>query len=527
MGALDDLIRQDEADQGGGDLAKLIAEDNAQTAAPRGGGAVYSEPDPSMKVDDRSWIAKARDEDDAANGGVNPIERFAQAAVGAGGSLPVGQGLGRIGSMVGNVASGGAQAGLAAYRDDPDHDVFHALLEGGKGALASAALAGGGQMSSLAGQGAQAVGNRARMAATNATTDDLRALGMSPQQFSDMTDRAGLNNKFLPVSRAGKLGRADAFADAAGQRQAAEIGAADQAGIGQHRDWGGEIARDVDQNADNVRAGGSGQRGPIMSQMRNVADAADAHPMNSLADLRAYKTARGSEAYANNLGGINESAAGKAALAGHDSASQHLDQAMSQAGPESFGRYQQANQDFGDASTLQELLSRKPQQANLIGDVAAGTIGTLASGGNPMGVAGGIAARRIAAPYAADMTANVAQGAGRGMQGAGSAMTQASPLAGQAMQQWMGQKGVRMDQPPPSSEAASQNSNGGRLGDVAAKALQQNPQALGQYAQQFQDAMNEGPDAVNALVGKLDSDPAWRQGPKQQLLQMTGTNSGN
>lgn len=427
--------------------------------------------------------------------------------------------------VMGNALASGASAGLNEYAADPNHDPLDALLAAGGGAAL------GGTASAI-GAGAGALRNRARMGAFNATNDDLRTIGQTPQQFSDMTDRLGANNAIIPQSRTGKLARVDDVLSRSGQAEDAAIAAADQAGVGANRDWGGEIARDIDLNADRVRTGGSGQRDAIMSAMRSTADAAEAHPMDSLQELRRYKTARAGEAYTGPLGGLAESAAGKASLAAADSAGQHLDISMRQAGPELNAQFEGASRDFSDGKILEELLLRRQnrtQYGSAVADAGAATAGAVLTGGNPLGAGAGVLARRVAAPYAADAAANMMGG----VAGAANTVAEASPYASGALGEWFGQKGVRMEQPPPSQQSAqpptpaqlSATSRGNLTGKAAEQLLQSDPAALGKWAPEFAKAAQAG--TVDQLVVKLvQNDPEFRTGPYLRLQALTSPQSG-
>jgi hypothetical protein len=132
----------------------------------------------------------------------------------------------------------------------------------------------------------------------------------------------------------------------------------------------------------------------------------------------------------------------------------------------------------------------------------------------------------MVAPFAADATANLGYGlernAGMAAQGAGFAAGTAqetNPEQNQALQGWLGQKGVRVD-------TVTQQSRGNMLGPAASDLLKTEPQALGQWQGQFAQAANEGPEALNALIIKLESDPQFRAGPLARLQQMTGAQNG-
>lgn len=423
---------------------------------------------------------------------------FAGQAIGAGG-----EGAGVIMNAGRQALGAGTTAATNAYLDQPNHPL-DALLEGGRAAgIAGGAALGIGGVGRLAGAG----GDRARVAAFGGDKQDLAEIGVTPRQFNQRTDELGLNNAFVPMDRSDKIARVGGVLDDAGQRQAAAIANADQRGVGQYRDWGGEIARDVEQNADRVWQGGSGQREGIVSAMGKTANAAESHPMESLADLRAYKTARAGEAYTSARGGLDESNYGKAALAASDSATQHLDTAMAQSGPQNYEGYKQANADFGDASILDEMLQQAPQSNPLkrtMGTAIASGIGGSV-GGIPGAVAGA-GLNEVGRPYYADTAANLGTGMARNL-GAASELTGVASAQAGALKQTLDPARV------------SAEGRGNMLGDAATQLLQTEPQALGRWQQEIAQASQDG--SVNQLIIKLNRDPEFRAGPGMRLQQMT------
>lgn len=489
--------------------------------APRAGGvSVYSEPDPNLKVEppDPGLVAAraghpmpSQEEQEHVLTMLRDPLYFGKnlAKTGAnyiGGAIAgAGEGAGVIMNAGRQGVGAGIARGINAYLDDPKHDLLNALVEGGKGfgeaGLLALGLGGAGRLAS-------AGGDRARVASFGGDKQDLAEIGVTPREFAQRTDELGLNNSFVPMDRADKLARVQGALTNAGDRQTAAIANADRAGIGANRDWGAEIARDVDMNADRVRVGGSGQRDAIMDQMGKVAGAAEAaENLDSLAGLRSYKTGRASEAYADARGGLNESAAGKAALAASDSATQHLDRAMEQSGPQNYGAYKQANADFGDASVLQEMLEQAPRTNPLrrtVGTAAGAAIGGLA-GGAP-GAVVGAAANELTRPYQMDALANTATGIGRNL-GA------ASEVAGMATAQGAGLKQAI------SAQTSYGQGRGNMQGQAAQDLLKQNPNAFGQWTDQVMQAVQDG--TIDQLIVKLNRDPEFRMGPGMQLRQMT------
>lgn len=71
--------------------------------------------------------------------------------------------------------------------------------------------------------------------------------------------------------------------------------------------------------------------------------------------------------------------------------------------------------------------------------------------------------------------------------------------------------------------SALESGRGNKLSDAALNALQNQPQALGEYTDRFaQAASSPEPGAVNDLISKLmDTDPKFRMGPLLELQRMT------
>lgn len=423
-----------------------------------------------------------------------------------GGIVGLGGKAGVLAQGIRQGVAGGLTAGAHAYAEDPD-DWTNVLVQGGKGALVGG-LTGAG-LTSVA-RGFQGAGNSARAASLNASPADLRELGMTQEELVQMSDRLGVNNDVIPMSRAGKLARVDQALATAGPAEDAAIREANAALPPPATPYNQRIAQDIDFNADRVWTGGSPRREGIVGQMGKAASAAQDHQMDDLMALREYKSARGSEAFGP-LGSIEDSNAAKASLAGYDSAAQALDQRMYEAGPAINGRYQGAKRDYADASTLEDLLTGPQRPPGVMGDVAAGMAGAAIGGGSPMAVGAGIGARRAMAPYMADAAANFSLGAARNLDAASNF---AGPASGEAVQQWLSQKGVSIDN-------ISQQTRGNRSAEAAVQLFQQNPQAFGEWQPEFADAVQRGPRAVGALIGKLEQDPRFRMGPYKQIQQAT------
>lgn len=508
--------------QGGNDAG--FDDEAAAVLAPKkesGGTAPFTEPDPNMKAPDArgvleqlvdptgAWTQGLADGktpgeiDAAANGGVPAHERMAEAVVG---STPIGEGLGAMGRYVVNVGHGALMGGLQHYRDDPDHNILEALVAARDAGLASAALGATGATTAGAGGVLEGGAARARAAAFGASKDDLNALGVTPQQFAARTDELGLNNRVVPMDPADKRARIqEVLADRGAQHDAA-IGVADAQNPLAGRNVNAEIAQDIDQNADRVWRGRSGEREGVTAAMRRTANAVDqGDPIDSLAELGRYKTQQGNAAFGP-LGGLPEQASGKAALAGYDSASQKLDQAMSMSGDANYRLFTSADADFHDAKLLEELTTQAPPSNPWRRPIAAAVGGAVGlTVGGPMGAAIGAGVADLTRGYQPDFAANMMTPVARGMQGAGKAMQAASPAAGSVQEQLtqVQNRGRGQEQP-----------------QLVESLLDSNPQALGPYAQPLMQARKDG--TLNQKLSQLrNTDQVWQQSYLPQLQQMS------
>jgi hypothetical protein len=420
---------------------------------------------------------------------------------------------------------GGANVSVAAQDRGADPDAVLAEMINGAGQ--GAALGGGasvlGAAASGVGKGLDAVAARARSASLGATGKDLQKLGMTPAELAAVSDRLGVNNRVLPMSTAQKLARVQGAGETAGQSIGNAIGAADEAGVGQHRDWGGEVARDLYQQADDKMLGQLGddpRRGAALSE---VARGAGNQDVGSLEQLRQLKTGYEKAAYTNSLGGTDESMMGEAHRAAADSARGYLHGAMRQAGPELNQPFMQGNQDFGDSKMLEELLQNKQARditnsgfglnRRTVGDAVGAGVG--AAMGGPAGAIAGVGVNELTRPFQADALANMSSlgagassGLGAGMQGSAGAIGGTS-------------QGV--DDPRAQMQQTIEQGRGDLLPDVVGQVLLKNPSMLGKYSAELADAKADG--TLPGVIMRLKrTDPEFTKTVLPMLQQMTSDN---
>lgn len=488
------------------------------TAQPR---SMFTEPDPSMKAPDArgvleqlvdpsgAWTQGLADGktpgeiDTEANGGVPFYERAAQAVVN---STPIGEGLGAMGRYVANVGQGALAGGLQHYRDDPDHSILEALIAAKDAGLASAALGATGATTAGAGGILGKGAARARQAAFGATKDDLNALGVTPEEFAQRTDELGLNNTLRPMDPADKRARIQEVLADRGAKHDAAIAAADAQNPLAGRDVNGEIARDIEQNADRVWTGRSNQREGIVNAMGKTANAVEqGDPIDSLAELARYRTQQGGQAFGK-FGTLPEAASGRGALAAYDSADQLLHEGMRASGDANYQLFTSADNDFHDAKLLEELTQQGPPSnpwRRPIGAAVGAAVGMAAGGPIGAGIGAGVA--DLTRGYQPDMAANLMKLGAGGLQGAGNAMQAAAPAAGSMQEQLTQVQGQSRGQMQP---------------QIVESLLDSNPQALGPYAQPLMQARKDG--TLNQKLTQLRNiDDVWQRQFLPQLMQMS------
>lgn len=554
---------------GGGGGAPAFQEDPAveaalsQPAPERGNSTPFVEPDPNMHSD--LWsLTDARNDDLARNGGVGLPERLSEAAVAA--NFPGARAGGSyLGNMGRNAISGGIQAGAASYRDTGNP--LEALLAGGRGMIMGAGLTGLGTAAGAAGSkvaaGADAFGDflgahadEARVLSTGKPAPDVERLGAPGRaELAGNIEREGLNAGWGPATPKTYARNSEALM---GRGQRGMAGAEDQINalpappqvpvadiITQNRNQ----ADRVSGLADPANEGVAGFRNSMIDRLESDTITPGRGPVATMApsgwnghqymqpgstvDLpsgqlpwdRALEQRRNIDQNTNwQQQGANEpwNNATRKEVGGQLRGA--IDESLNtpnvppeMASQWRTGRDQYAlgagvNEDATNALGNTPGLKIPTNIRGVVGNAAGpavryGGYSALAGGlrgaqGMAQGVEGVVGAN-------SEALTGIAQ---RGGGALGAAAAQNPSISG-----WLQSKGVSLENVP-------QQSRGNQLGDAAQRLLQTEPQALGQYQQQFQQAAQQGTTALNQLIIKLEREPDFRTGPMLRLQHMTGEN---
>lgn len=412
---------------------------------------------------------------------------------------------GPIAGAVKDVGGAAIKRGADAYTQSGG-DILEALVAAKDAAMdpLNLALAGGGAALRGGSSLLQGGSNRARAAAFGATKDDLNALGVTPEEFAARTDELGLNNRFVPMDPADKRARIQEVLADRGAKHDASIAAADAQNPLAGRDVNGEIARDIEQNADRVWTGRSNQREGIVNAMGKTANAVEqGDPIDSLAELARYRTQQGGQAFGK-FGTLPEAASGRGALAAYDSADQLLHEGMRASGDANYQLFTSADADFHDAKLLEELTNQAPPSnpwRRPIGAAVGAAVGMAAGGPIGAGIGAGVA--DLTRGYQPDMAANLMK---LGASGADA----------------MGQVAQRVGAPAAAEQLTQvqSQSRGQMQPQIVESLLDSNPQALGPYAQQLMQARKDG--TLNQKLTQLrNTDDVWQRQFLPQLQQMS------
>lgn len=535
-----------------------------QALQPRGGNSTpFVEPDPNMRSD--LWsLGDARADDLARNGGVGLPERLSEAAVAA--NFPGARAGGSyLGNMGRNALSGGIQAGAASYRDTGNP--LEALLAGGRGMIMGAGLTGAGTAAGAAGSkiagGADELGNmfgrgadEARVLSTGKPAPDVERLGAPGRaELAGNIERQGLNSGRGPATPKTYARNSEALM---GRGQQGMAGAEDQINalpappqvpvgdiITQNRNQADRVSGLADPanadvagfrnsmvdrlESDTITPG----RGPVATMAPSGWNGHQYMQPGSTVDLpsgqlpwdRALEQRRNIDQNTNwQQQGANEpwNNATRKEVGGQLRGA--IDESLNtpnvppeMASQWRTGRDQYAlgagvNEDATNALGHTPGLKIPTSARGIVGNAAGpavryGGYSALAGGlrgaqGMAQGVEGVVGAN-------SEALTGIAQ---RGGGALGAAAAQNPSISG-----WLQSKGVSLENTP-------QQSRGNQLGDAAQQLLQTEPQALGQYQQQFQQAAQQGTPALNALIIKLERDPDFRTGPMLRLQHMTGEN---
>lgn len=432
------------------------------------------------------------------------------------------------GSLARNVGGAAIQGAARTYSDaDQNMPIAQrALLAVGGGAAAGAltlgaagAARGLGWIGSKVAQGAQTVADRARNIGWGTPSGALEEFGaqrgLSPNDalrtFVSEGEQIAPPNAVLPKGPGGYQPQFAAGQQRAGQQVGQSMADAQAEGIAQmDPNAQGTLLRRLDAEANNAMTAGV-DREPYANALVRQGQAVQRGPaFNTPQDLRAAKTRFGDSAYGSSPE-VGEAASKQAADFARGTVRDQLNDYMGQASPEIAQAFDQSNKAYGVASTLNDATTSR---ANAINTGAGGGIGGHGFVGRMMNMIPGGSLIPDAAANAGRGVQNVAAVFGAGARGAADA---AGPAANSGISGWLQSKGVSLENVP-------QQSRGNQLGDAAQQLLQTEPQALGQYQQQFQQAAQQGTSALNQLIIKLEREPDFRTGPMLRLQHMTGEN---
>jgi hypothetical protein len=432
------------------------------------------------------------------------------------------------GSLARNVGGAAIQGAARTYSDaDPNTPIGQrALLAAGGGAVAAGAslvgagvARGAGWLGSKVAQGAQAVADRARNIGWGMPATALEEFGaqrgLAPnaalRTFVSEGEQIAPPNAILPKGPGSYQPQFAAGQQRAGQQVGQSMADAQAEGIAQmDPNARGTLLRRLDAEGDKAMYSGV-DREPYANALARQGQAVQRGPaFNTPQDLRAAKTRFGESAYGSSPD-VGEAASKQAADFARGTVRDQLNDYMGQASPQIGQAFNQANQRYGVAATLNDATTSR---ASAINTGAGGGIGGQGFVGRMMNMVPGGSLIPDAAANAGRGIQNAAGGFGATARGAADL---AGPAANSGISGWLQSKGVSLENVP-------QQSRGNQLGDAAQRLLQTEPQALGQYQQQFQQAAQQGSTAINQLIIKLERDPDFRTGPMLRLQHMTGEN---
>ena len=536
----------------------------APTRALVGGSVPGFEPDPSLQGKyPGDPLEEARAYDLMVNDGVSPTERMSEATVGvfAPGARA---GLGFGANVARNALSGGAQAGLQTLRDTGNW--YDALESTGRGALMSGMLTQAGPMVSRAGGAIRGVADDVagwfgrsadenRILATGKPAPEVEAMGAPARaEYAQQIEDADLNGGMWPfkgpksyarsgteLAQQGEQTMRTAEDRIAGMQEPPQVDVGDivtrnreeaqrVSGLAHpaNENVGGFRNELIDRlEADTVRPGSgpvavmepSGWNGHEFMQPGTTVDL----PSQELPWPRALEQRRNLDQNANwQQAGNNEpwnNATTKEVandLRGAiDTSLDNPDVPIDVANNWRTGRDQTAL-GLGVRDDALAALGQKPAVG--VPTSARGAVGTAANlavrmGGHNALAAGGRAAD-AATRFGGAVTGGPLQLAGGAATNLGAPLGAAAAQPDSSVQQWLAEKGVRLDN-------VSQQTRGNRSTDAAMQLFEQDPQVFGAWQPDFADAMQRGPRAVRQLINRLEQDPAFRMGPYRQIQQMT------
>lgn len=450
-------------------------------------------------------------------------------------------GVGQLGRAVSNFGAQGLQGAIGGYaRGYGDSDPDAPVAERGHDAAAQAEH--DGILSSLVSGGASALGSaagvakdlwasasdKARAAAVGFGGQDLKkiardkGLDFVEENVGRLPEQLGVTNRVIPQSASTYAKRFEDRAAQADQQIGQSTVDAEAQGVKGPGfiDKPGMVGK-VRQAGNAVARGPLGDRDARAGAIENVASGMAQQPISTPAELRALKSSLDSVAYPSALEGSSESIMGQAHKVGGDVARNQLRDAMGYALPETNQAFTQGNIDYGHAATMagvsRDAAAQRYAGGGLMGNMGAAAVGAAA--GAPFGQASTGAALGLARPayaaaqnYGADFGANMARGL-EGGSGVGERLGNAvanSPA---------GALGAGATPSDKSRQLAGESR--GYLGAQAIEmVLQRNPEALGKYGPELQQAQKDG--TLNGALYKLYMrDQDFRQSVYPQIQQLT------
>lgn len=525
------VMRPDEAQQ----ILDAAPKDKAETARQLLSDLL------AAKDRDPNAIFKAMSAADTeANGGLNPIERFSEAALGS--YAP--EGLGRLASAGFEALQGGATSGLAAYRDSDKADILGRLMDAAPAAAAGAGIGlGGSAVGQTAGaileplgRGIQHLGARARNAIVGnaqAAEEALKKYGADaiPNELGGLLEKYSPSSLFKPKSAQRYLKDIEGQRVAEGQQnrflkqQAAEEGV-DEAMpqiVGNIQDR----TLDAAVNAGGLSDEAVQKQAALERIMNRMGDDVPA----TYADAVAQKAGLQRAGNTKQLGGIGDSASQQAAGEVGGIYRDELQRGVAEnASPYTSFALEDSDKVYSQLSTLEDLLRKRAaaeQGAGGIGTTLASTaIGAgvgaatgAATGSDPitgalygaggmaaanLGLTGGAtqtAIRQALGSAGTDIGANFARGVGRGTEAFGQALSggKAASNVGQMVSELAG------------------GSRGHESTSTVERTLEQSPQQFGQFRQQLEEAKQRG-ELREEVSRLMDDDQDFRA----IMRQLTG-----
>lgn len=505
--------------------APSMAAPAAAPRAPQGGSVPGFEPDPNLdpyEGDPLSGLLHARDQDLALNDNVGPLERGAQALVGTSwpaspaGSYPL--------RMAGNFVSGAVQGGAAKYRETGDW--YDSLLAARDSGLASAALSGAGKLGAQAAQPiAQKAGRAGQWLNEAADTSRIRATGKPEDEIEKlgMTGRADLarNIEDANLSGGNPLAGLRTYSRQ-GERLANE---------------GGALMRNNENAINALPQPPVVDVGPMLTKHRD-----EATRLGGLADrgndpLARFRNETMDRLEADTVPPVNPAMIGSSGPP-QPTGQMPWNRAVEQR--RNFDEHVDWNKDYPNqslnetreaiANDMRGAVDQGLNDPNVPPDLAQG----WRTGRDQTALGLGVhedALKAMNTPNPLNLMQPSSWLSSAGRMGGHSALASgarsagnASLAAGRGIQSGANAVDEFTNAGAGGMATAANFTLGGRGNMQAEAAMQlyeQDPEAFGEWGPEFQKALQQGPRAVNDLIGRLEPDPRFRMGPYQQIRQLT------